>query len=167
MRPCLQRQMPQIPSAHRLRGRAATRLRGCFESTPPLHSRRTALATLELWYAHQLTTTFMLTNSGKGASYHERGWPTYESGMSTLIKEVSTFLCYEATKDLPLEACDVQTLCGAERGLRIAQRVGVVPVLRGGLGQHRRDLELVAWPQLLQLLRRPAVVVTCGGGGGA
>lgn len=39
-------------------------------------------------------------------------------------------------------------------------------VLRGGLGQHRRDLELVAWPQLLQLLRRPAVVVTCGGGGG-
>ena len=33
--------------------------------------------------------------------------------LHTLIKEVSTFLCYEATKDLPLEACDVQTLCGA------------------------------------------------------
>jgi hypothetical protein len=33
-------------------------------------------------------------------------------------------------------------------------------VVRGGLGQHRRDLELVARPQLLQLLRRPSVVVT-------
>ena len=43
--------------------------------------------------------------------------------LHTLIKEFSTFLCYEATKDLPLEACDVQTLCGAERGLRLAQRV--------------------------------------------
>ena len=71
--------------------------------------------------------------------------------LHTLIKEVSTFLCYEATKDLPLEACDVQTLCGAERGLRIAQRVGVVPVLRGGLGMVEAMTEFCSNAQVWHL----------------
>ena len=64
---------------------------------------------------------------------------------------MSTFLCYEATKDLPLEACDVQTLCGAERGLRIAQRVGVVPVPRGGLGWSRAMTEFCSNAQVWHL----------------
>ena len=41
---------------------------------------------LELWYAHMLTTCFLLTKSGKGAAYHERGWPTYESLVSRILK---------------------------------------------------------------------------------
>jgi len=71
--------------------------------------------------------------------------------LNTLIKEVSTFLCYEATKDLPLEPCEVQTLCGAERGLRIAQRVGVVPVLRGGLGMVEAMTEFCSNAQVWHL----------------
>ena len=89
------------------------------------------------------------------ANIHESGHPLImhkitnrkaaaRRSTSQLIKEVSTFLCYEATKDLPLEACDVQTLCGAERGQRIAQRVGVVPVLRGGLGMVEAMTEFAA-----------------------
>ena len=47
---------------------------------------RQALGDLELWYAHQNTTVFLLTASGTGRSYYERGWPSYECFVSRLLK---------------------------------------------------------------------------------
>ena len=41
---------------------------------------------------------------------------------------MSTFLCYEATADLPTGECSVATRVGDEKGRRISARVGIVPV---------------------------------------
>jgi len=71
--------------------------------------------------------------------------------LNQLMKEVSTFLCYEATADLQLSSCEVQTSVGQESGLRIADRVGVVPVLRGGLGMVESMTEMVSNAQVWHL----------------
>lgn len=68
-----------------------------------------------------------------------------------LIKEVSTFLCYEATADMRLETCGVQTCVADEQGQRIAERVGIVPVLRGGLGMVESMTEMVSNAQVWHL----------------
>ena len=67
------------------------------------------------------------------------------------MKEVSTFLCYEATASLRLEPCDVKTRIGDEKGQHIAERVGIVPVLRGGLGMVESMTEMVSNAQVWHL----------------
>lgn len=68
-----------------------------------------------------------------------------------LMKEVSTFLCYEATASLRMEPCEVKTRVGTEGGQRIAERVGVIPVLRGGLGMVESMTEMVSNAQVWHL----------------
>lgn len=51
-----------------------------------------------------------------------------------LVREISMLLAYEATQDLALEAVEVVTPMGRTFGHRLAQDVGLVPVLRAGLG---------------------------------
>ena len=65
------------------------------------------------------------------------------------MKEVSTFLCYEATMDLRLESCPVTTCVGEENGQRIAEVCGIVPVLRGGLGMLEAMTEMVSNAQVI------------------
>jgi len=67
------------------------------------------------------------------------------------MKEVSTFLCYEATASLLLESCDVTTRIGPEKGQRVGERIGVVPVLRGGLGMVEAMTEMVSNAQVWHL----------------
>ena len=76
---------------------------------------------------------------------------TSKKYLSQLMKEVSTFLCYEATASLKLEACDVKTCVGDEKGQKIAERVGIVPVLRGGLGMVESMTEMVSNAQVWHL----------------
>jgi len=71
--------------------------------------------------------------------------------LNQLIKEVSTFLCYEATASLRMETCEVKTALGNEAGQRIAERVGIVPVLRGGLGMVESMTEMVSNAQVWHL----------------
>ena len=73
---------------------------------------------------------------------------TSKKYLSQLMKEVSTFLCYEATASLKLEQCDVKTCVGDEKGQKIAERVGIVPVLRGGLGMVESVTEMVSSEQV-------------------
>jgi len=68
-----------------------------------------------------------------------------------LIKEVSTFLCYEATASMRMEAQTVKTKFGDEAGQRIAERVGIVPVLRGGLAMVESMTEMVSNAQVWHL----------------
>ena len=68
-----------------------------------------------------------------------------------LIKEVSSFLCYEATADMSMEGCEVKTRVGAEEGQRIGDRVGIIPVLRGGLGMVEAMTEMVSNAQVWHL----------------
>ena len=71
--------------------------------------------------------------------------------LKQLIKEVSTFLCYEATAALRTESVAVNTIVGGEQGKRIAERVGVVPVLRGGLGMVEAMTDMVSNAQVWHL----------------
>jgi uracil phosphoribosyltransferase len=51
-----------------------------------------------------------------------------------LIREISILLCYEATADLNTRPVTVQTPLGQAEGRNLVDTVGLVPVLRAGLG---------------------------------
>ena len=52
-----------------------------------------------------------------------------------IISEISMLMCYEATRDLPLEEIDVKTPVAVAKCRRIAgKKLAVVPILRAGLG---------------------------------
>jgi uracil phosphoribosyltransferase len=51
-----------------------------------------------------------------------------------LIREISMLLAYEATADLAVEPFDLTTPMGQTAGLRLKDKVGLVPILRAGLG---------------------------------
>ena len=52
-----------------------------------------------------------------------------------LISEIAMLMCYEATRDLPLEEVTVETPVAPAKCRRIAgKKLAVVPILRAGLG---------------------------------
>jgi uracil phosphoribosyltransferase len=51
-----------------------------------------------------------------------------------LIREISMLLCYEATADLGLEPATVETPMGMAEGSHLVDKIGLIPVLRAGLG---------------------------------
>ena len=52
-----------------------------------------------------------------------------------LVSEIAMLMCYEATRDLPLEEIDVETPVATAHCRRIAgKKLAIVPILRAGLG---------------------------------
>lgn len=51
-----------------------------------------------------------------------------------LVREISILLAYEATQDLALEPTRVETPMGMAAGALLQEQIGLVPVLRAGLG---------------------------------
>lgn len=51
-----------------------------------------------------------------------------------LVRELAILLCYEATQDLALVPHHVQTPMGEADGWQLAETIGLVPILRAGLG---------------------------------
>ena len=52
-----------------------------------------------------------------------------------LISEIAMLMCYEATRDLPLEEIEIETPGAKAKGKHIAGRkLAIVPILRAGLG---------------------------------
>lgn len=51
-----------------------------------------------------------------------------------LVSEMSMMLCYEATQDLPLQQQTVETPLTTTQGGVVKEKVGLVPILRAGLG---------------------------------
>jgi uracil phosphoribosyltransferase len=51
-----------------------------------------------------------------------------------LIREISILLAYETTRDLTLEPASVETPMGTASGYILSEQIGLVPVLRAGLG---------------------------------
>ena len=52
-----------------------------------------------------------------------------------IVSEIATLMCYEATRDLPLEDVEVQTPVAKAVVKRIAgKKLAIVPILRAGLG---------------------------------
>jgi uracil phosphoribosyltransferase len=61
-----------------------------------------------------------------------------------LVHEVALLVCYEATRTLATEPCEVETPLEVTEGVRVApSRVTVVPVLRAGLGMLDAVLSLL------------------------
>ena len=60
-----------------------------------------------------------------------------------LVRELAIMLAYEATADLELESAAVRTPLAEADGHRLAVRVGLVPILRAGLGMVEGVWEVV------------------------
>ncbi len=60
-----------------------------------------------------------------------------------LIREIAAMLAYEATMDLAVGEIDVQTPLMMTKGTTVLERIGLVPVLRAGLGMVEGFWELV------------------------
>ena len=60
-----------------------------------------------------------------------------------LVNRLATLLAYEATKDLQVEPSRVQTPMAEAAGFSLNQRVGLVPILRAGLGLVDPVLNLI------------------------
>ena len=60
-----------------------------------------------------------------------------------LVEEISMLMCYEATRDLPLEEIDVETPIGPAKVNQIkGKNLAVIPILRAGLGMVEGILTL-------------------------
>lgn len=61
-----------------------------------------------------------------------------------LLREISVLLCYEVTRDLPLEDVEIETPVARMKGKTIAgKKLTFAPILRAGVGMLDGMLELV------------------------
>ncbi len=60
-----------------------------------------------------------------------------------LVQRLATLLAYEATQDLRTASCTVETPLTQASGERLAERIGLVPILRAGLGLVDPVLNLI------------------------
>ena len=66
-----------------------------------------------------------------------------------MVREITQLLTYEATQDLATDEEIVETpLATSHLPRRVAERVGLVPVLRAGLGMVEAVLELLPYAQV-------------------
>ncbi len=68
-----------------------------------------------------------------------------------LIREMAMLLGYEATADLRLEECTVQTPLADAKGHHLQEDVGLVPILRAGLGMVDGFHEMIPGAQVWHL----------------
>lgn len=60
-----------------------------------------------------------------------------------LVREISGLLAYEATADLAIHPCSVQTPLTQTDGFDLQEKIGLVPILRAGLGMVEGVWELM------------------------
>ena len=51
-----------------------------------------------------------------------------------LVRELAMLMCYEATSDLGLKAITVESPMGEAAGSELVDKIGLIPILRAGLG---------------------------------
>ncbi len=75
---------------------------------------------------------------------HLRDKSTGSKEFRELVEELATLLTYEATRDLPLEETQVETPIGpATTKVLAGKKLGIVPILRAGLGMVDGMLNLI------------------------
>lgn len=72
-----------------------------------------------------------------------RNKETPSSEFRQAVNRLSILLAYEATKDLGLQETTVQTPLAMAQGHTLARRIGLVPILRAGLGMVESVLNLI------------------------
>ena len=61
-----------------------------------------------------------------------------------LVKEVSLLMAYEVTRDLSLEEIEIETpICKTKSKVISGKKLGIIPILRAGLGMVEGILELI------------------------
>ncbi len=65
-----------------------------------------------------------------------------------LVEEIATLVLYEATADLTLEDREVRTPLATWTGSKLREQVGLVPVLRAGIGMVQAALALIPEAQV-------------------
>lgn len=61
-----------------------------------------------------------------------------------LVDEVATLMAFEITRDLPLEEVEVQTPVSKAKAYQLSgKKLGIVPILRAGLGMVNGVLQLI------------------------
>lgn len=65
-----------------------------------------------------------------------------------LIRELAILLAYEATADLGLEETTVTTPMGVAKGHRLTEHIGLIPILRAGLGMVEGIWEMMPGAQV-------------------
>lgn len=60
-----------------------------------------------------------------------------------LLREIAALLAYEATLDLQTEPIEVPTPLEVAKGARLVEKIGLVPILRAGLGMVEGVWELM------------------------
>ena len=68
-----------------------------------------------------------------------------------LVRELATILCYEATADLTLNDIEVTTPMGQAAGKELSETIGLVPILRAGLGMVEGLVDLLPTIQVWHL----------------
>jgi uracil phosphoribosyltransferase len=68
-----------------------------------------------------------------------------------LVHRLASLLAYEATKDLRSESVIVETPLAPTEGRRLSQRIGLIPILRAGLGMVEPVLELIPTAEVWHL----------------
>jgi uracil phosphoribosyltransferase len=60
-----------------------------------------------------------------------------------LVREITLLLCYEATRDLAVSAKTVTTPMGEAHGVETSEIIGLIPIMRAGMGMVDGVLELM------------------------
>jgi len=67
------------------------------------------------------------------------------------VRRLATLLAYEATQDLASEPVEVKTPITTTTGAQLAQRIGLIPILRAGLGMVDPVLDLIPTAEVWHL----------------
>lgn len=65
-----------------------------------------------------------------------------------LVREIAMLLCHECTADLPLDDTQVETPMGTAKGKVLQEEIGLVPILRAGIGMVDGFLEMLPSAQV-------------------
>lgn len=68
-----------------------------------------------------------------------------------MVRRLATLLAYEATQDLRCEPLTVQTPLTEMEGTKLSQRIGLIPILRAGLGMVDPVLDLIPTAEVWHL----------------
>lgn len=65
-----------------------------------------------------------------------------------VVREITSLLLYEATQDLKCAEVTVQTPLAEMKGRKLTERVGLVPILRAGVGMVDAALDMIPTAQV-------------------
>jgi uracil phosphoribosyltransferase len=60
-----------------------------------------------------------------------------------LVREITLLLCYEATQDMTVVSKEVTTPMGTASGYETEDKIGLVPIMRAGMGMMEGVMELL------------------------